>query len=168
MKQKLGLCCALIHQPRLLLLDEPTFGVDPISRRDLWLILHQMVAEGVTAIVSTAYLDEAERCDQVVLLDGGRAIALDTPEALQASLPGQMLEVRCQNPRGLPVSSRASRWWPGSRPLATHCTSESTPTSATGHPWPMRLPPPGEPVLAVRQITPSLEDIFIERTTGTS
>ena len=73
MKQKLGLCCALIHQPRLLLLDEPTFGVDPISRRDLWLILHQMVAEGVTAIVSTAYLDEAERCDQVVLLDGGKS-----------------------------------------------------------------------------------------------
>ena len=64
MKQKLGLSCALIHQPEFLLLDEPTFGVDPISRRDLWLIVHEMVAQGVTAVVSTAYMDEAERFDR--------------------------------------------------------------------------------------------------------
>ncbi|HSN67646.1 MAG TPA: ABC transporter ATP-binding protein, partial [Thermoanaerobaculia bacterium] len=66
MKQKLGLSCALIHQPALLLLDEPTFGVDPISRRELWLIIHEMVASGVTAVVSTSYLDEAERFDRLV------------------------------------------------------------------------------------------------------
>lgn len=72
MKQKLSLSCALIHRPDILLLDEPTFGVDPISRRDLWLILHEMVASGVTVIVSTAYLDEAERCDRVALLDQDR------------------------------------------------------------------------------------------------
>ena len=69
MKQKLSLCCALIHEPEVLLLDEPTFGVDPISRRELWLIVHEMVANGMTAIVSTAYLDEAERCDRVALLN---------------------------------------------------------------------------------------------------
>ena len=63
MKQKLGLCCALIHEPDIMLLDEPTFGVDPISRRDLWLIVHDMVATGITVLVATAYLDEAERCD---------------------------------------------------------------------------------------------------------
>jgi len=167
MKQKLGLCCALIHQPRLLLLDEPTFGVDPISRRDLWLILHQMVAEGVTAIVSTAYLDEAERCDQVVLLDNGRAIALDTPEALQAGLPGQMLEVRCQNPReaarvltGQPTVARVSAFGD-----TLHVRVDSYERD-----WPplaVALASAGEPVLAVRQIIPSLEDVFIERTTGT-
>jgi ABC-2 type transport system ATP-binding protein len=99
MKQKLSLCCALIHQPRVLLLDEPTFGVDPISRRDLWLILHQMVAEGVTILVSTAYLDEAERCDRVALLDRGRLLALDAPQALQHSQPGVLLEARTPDPR---------------------------------------------------------------------
>ena len=84
MKQKLSLCCALIHRPPLLLLDEPTFGVDPISRRDLWLIIHDMVASGTTVIASTAYLDEAERCDRVLLLHEGVALGLDVPAALQA------------------------------------------------------------------------------------
>lgn len=83
MKQKLGLCCALIHRPPLLLLDEPTFGVDPISRRDLWLIVHDMVHAGTTVIVSTAYLDEAERCDRVLLLHQGSALGLGEPVALQ-------------------------------------------------------------------------------------
>jgi ABC-2 type transport system ATP-binding protein len=96
MKQKLSLCCALIHQPRLLLLDEPTFGVDPISRRDLWLILHEMVAEGITVIVTTSYLDEAERCDRVAMLDAGRLLALDTPDALQRRLLGYMVAVRAR------------------------------------------------------------------------
>ena len=83
MKQKLGLCCALIHRPPLLLLDEPTFGVDPISRRDLWLIVHDMVGAGTTVIVSTAYLDEAERCDRVLLLHQGGALGIDRPAAIQ-------------------------------------------------------------------------------------
>lgn len=99
MKQKLSLCCALIHQPRVLFLDEPTFGVDPISRRDLWLILHEMVAEGVTVVVSTSYLDEAERCDRVALFHSGRVLALDTPDALLGLLPGSIVSVLCPDPR---------------------------------------------------------------------
>lgn len=91
MKQKLALSCALIHLPKILLLDEPTFGVDPISRRDLWLIVHEMVEEGVTAVVSTSYMDEAERFDRVALLHAGRVLALDTPITLQHTLAGQML-----------------------------------------------------------------------------
>jgi ABC-2 type transport system ATP-binding protein len=83
MRQKLALSCALIHHPRLLLLDEPTFGVDPVSRRDLWLILHEMVAEGMTIMVSTSYLDEAERCDRIALLHVGRVLALDEPGRVQ-------------------------------------------------------------------------------------
>jgi ABC-2 type transport system ATP-binding protein len=83
MKQKLSLCCALIHRPPLLLLDEPTFGVDPISRRDLWLIIHDMVASGTTVIASTAYLDEAERCDRVLLLHEGQVLGLDRPAVVQ-------------------------------------------------------------------------------------
>ncbi len=99
MKQKLALSCALIHQPRVLLLDEPTFGVDPISRRKLWIILHEMVASGITVLVSTSYLDEAERCDRLALLHHGRILALDTPDALLRRLPGVLLEVRSPAPR---------------------------------------------------------------------
>ncbi|MHB1094721.1 MAG: ABC transporter ATP-binding protein [Gemmatimonadaceae bacterium] len=110
MKQKLGLSCALIHQPRILLLDEPTFGVDPISRRDLWLILSEMVTQGVTVLVSTAYMDEAERCDQVALLDRGRVIALDTPSALQASMAGQVIAVRTAEPRRALELLRDAPW----------------------------------------------------------
>jgi ABC-2 type transport system ATP-binding protein len=99
MKQKLGLSCALLHHPAVLILDEPTFGVDPISRRDLWLIVHGMVAEGMTVLVSTAYLDEAERCDRIVLLHEGRAVALDTPDALQQRLAGRLRAVRTDAPR---------------------------------------------------------------------
>ncbi len=99
MKQKLGLSCALIHQPKILLLDEPTFGVDPISRRDLWLIVHDMVAQGVTVVVSTAYMDEAERFDRVALLHQGRLLALDSPAALQRSLAGEVLVVQVEPAR---------------------------------------------------------------------
>lgn len=99
MKQKLSLSCALIHQPQVLLLDEPTFGVDPISRRDLWLILHEMVADGVTVLVSTSYLDEAERCDRVALLHQGRVLAMDTPAGLLDLLPGEVVSVASPRPR---------------------------------------------------------------------
>ena len=99
MKQKLSLCCALIHHPKVLLLDEPTFGVDPISRRDLWLILHEMVEEGVTVVVSTSYLDEAERCDRVALLHEGKVLAMDSPQQLLHLLPGEVVDVVGPNPR---------------------------------------------------------------------
>jgi ABC-2 type transport system ATP-binding protein len=96
MKQKLSLCCALIHHPRVLLLDEPTFGVDPISRRDLWVILQEMVADGMTIVLTTSYMDEAERCDRVAMLHEGKLIALDSPNALQQTLSGYMVSVRAQ------------------------------------------------------------------------
>jgi ABC-2 type transport system ATP-binding protein len=99
MKQKLGLCCALVHEPDIMLLDEPTFGVDPISRRDLWLIVHGMVANGMTVIVATAYLDEAERCDRVAFLHHGRLVELDTPTALQQRLAERVYQVRTDQPR---------------------------------------------------------------------
>ncbi len=99
MKQKLGLCCALIHDPEILLLDEPTFGVDPISRRDLWLIVHEMVGRGITVIVATAYLDEAERCDRVAFIHDGRLVALDTPDAFQRRLTGRVLAIDVDAPR---------------------------------------------------------------------
>lgn len=83
MKQKLGLCCALIHTPTVLFLDEPTNGVDPVSRRDFWRILDVLLADGVTVVVATAYLDEAERCHRVGLLHHGRLMACDSPQNLK-------------------------------------------------------------------------------------
>ena len=99
MKQKLGLCCALVHEPRILLLDEPTFGVDPISRRDLWLIVHEMVAAGTTVVVSTAYMDEAERCDRVAMLHDGNLVGLDEPRRLQESLAARVVALQVDRPR---------------------------------------------------------------------
>ncbi len=93
MKQKLGLACALLRIPELLLLDEPTVGVDPISRRELWHIIAALRAEGVSVLVSTAYLDEAERCDDVVLLDRGRALAQADPAAMESALQGRCFRV---------------------------------------------------------------------------
>ena len=99
MKQKLGLACALIHTPKVLFLDEPTNGVDPVSRRDFWRILYRLLAEGVTIFVSTAYLDEADRCSRVGLIHKGKLLACDTPEGLKKLMRGSILEIRTPEPR---------------------------------------------------------------------
>jgi ABC-2 type transport system ATP-binding protein len=87
MKQKLALMCTLLHRPQILFLDEPTNGVDPVSRRDFWAILYQLLKDGITIFMTTAYLDEAERANRVGLLHRGRLIRCDTPEALKGRLP---------------------------------------------------------------------------------
>lgn len=94
MKQKLGLICALIHTPRVVLLDEPTNGVDPVSRRDFWAILYSLVGEGVAILTSTSYLDEAERCHRVGLIHQGRMLFCDTPAELKKRFPGAVLALR--------------------------------------------------------------------------
>jgi ABC-2 type transport system ATP-binding protein len=93
MKQKLGLVCSLVHTPKILLLDEPTTGVDPVSRRDFWRILYDLRESGVTILISTAYLDEAERCTKLALLHQGRLGYCDTPQALKARMPGVLLVI---------------------------------------------------------------------------
>jgi ABC-2 type transport system ATP-binding protein len=98
MKKKLALACALVHEPEVLLLDEPSTGVDPVSRRELWLILSEVVQQGVTVLVSTPYMDEAERCHQVGILYDGKLLASGSPAALEAKLPFDVLEVKA-NPR---------------------------------------------------------------------
>lgn len=98
MKQKLGLVCALIHTPRVILLDEPTNGVDPVSRRDFWGILYSLVAQGVAILISTSYLDEAERCHRVGLLYRGRMLFCDRPEELKKRFPGAVVVIRASNP----------------------------------------------------------------------
>ena len=93
MKQKLALACTLVHEPDLIVLDEPTTGVDPVSRREFWKLLSEFLSQGITIVMSTPYLDEAERCARVALLNEGRLLALDRPAALRATLPGELYEV---------------------------------------------------------------------------
>jgi ABC-2 type transport system ATP-binding protein len=167
MKQKLALSCALIHRPRLLLLDEPTFGVDPISRRDLWIILQEMLAEGITIVLSTSYLDEAERCDRVALLDGGRIVALDAPRTLQAGLEKRVFEIRAASPREAlrilrdrPEASRAALFGEGVH-LTLAEPADTFPPDLRGA---LEEAPVG--LEAIEPLRPSLEDVFIERTGG--
>src|SRR5512137_3071791 len=93
MKQKLALACTLVHEPDIILLDEPTTGVDPVSRREFWRLLSEFLSQGITILMATPYLDEAERCSRVALLDGGRLLALDTPDRLRLELPRVIVEV---------------------------------------------------------------------------
>jgi len=99
MKQKLGLTCALIHTPKVVLLDEPTTGVDPVSRREFWRVLYDLREQGVTIVISTAYLDEAERCHRLALLHEGRLLQCDTPQALKRRMPGAILSIVSQQVR---------------------------------------------------------------------
>ncbi|MBK9696015.1 MAG: ABC transporter ATP-binding protein [Propionibacteriaceae bacterium] len=99
MKQKLMLASTLMHEPDLLLLDEPTTGVDPVSRREFWRILGDIHAQGKTVLVATPYMDEAERCTHVAFLDAGVVRHQGTPEALKASVPGTLVEVAAEDPR---------------------------------------------------------------------
>jgi len=99
MKQKLGLICALIHTPQVLFLDEPTTGVDPLSRRDFWVILYDLLKEGVTILFSTSYLDEAERCSRIGLIYQGELLIADTPSAVKAQIGRTVLELRLEDHR---------------------------------------------------------------------
>ena len=99
MKQKLALACSLIHKPKILFLDEPTTGVDPVSRRDFWKILSNLINEGITIFMSTPYLDEAERCNRVALMDQGKIISLDKPEKIKNSIDMEVLEIACDRTR---------------------------------------------------------------------
>ena len=108
MRQKLALACTLVHTPRLILLDEPTTGVDPVSRRDFWKILSGLLRQGVTIFMSTPYLDEAERCSSVGLMAEGRLIASGTPREVKARMKGEVIEVVCADVRRAAEALRAS------------------------------------------------------------
>ncbi|MBL8178394.1 MAG: ABC transporter ATP-binding protein [Bryobacterales bacterium] len=153
MKQKLALMCTLLHKPEVLILDEPTNGVDPVSRRDFWKILRRLVAGGLTVFVTTAYLDEADLCDRVALMNAGRIILMDTPQALKESLPEACYEVRGADLRALRDGLRTK--------------PEVADVELAGSKLHVFLRPgAGEEVVRqtgaeFRRILPSLEDVFI-------
>lgn len=94
MKQKLALCCALIHKPRVLFLDEPTTGVDPVSRKEFWEMLKRLKAQNITILVSTAYMDEATLCDRIALIHSGKILTVDTPANISMAYPEKLLKVK--------------------------------------------------------------------------
>jgi ABC-2 type transport system ATP-binding protein len=161
MKQKLGLACALIHTPKVLFLDEPTNGVDPVSRRDFWRILHELHSEKVTIFVSTAYLDEADRCDRVGLIHRGRLLACDTPGELKKLMRGTILEIRMDDPRpAVPLlRQRMANVTVGLFGDRLHVVSLE-PDRAAAEAQTV-LADAGLSILGIQAIEPSLEDVFI-------
>ena len=161
MKQKLGLACALVHTPQILFLDEPTNGVDPVSRRDFWRILYQLLKEGVTIFLTTAYLDEADRCHRVGLIHKGKLLACDTPDALRGLMKGTILELRTSNLRKTAGLLReairgASVGLFGDRlHLVTDSPEKDQALAAD------ILPKEGIAISGIQQIEPSLEDVFV-------
>ncbi len=168
MKQKLGLVCALIHKPRVLLLDEPTNGVDPVSRRDFWAILYSMIAEGVTILTSTAYLDEAERCHRVALLHQGRLLFCDAPAQLKKNLPGSVVAVISPEPRQL-RKALAGAEGVSSLVLIGDGVHLVVDDSARRIPeLRARLAAAGLPFDTIEQVAPTIEDLFVAAVQGES
>jgi ABC-2 type transport system ATP-binding protein len=166
MKQKLGLVCALMHTPEIILLDEPTNGVDPVSRRDFWRILYSLLDEGVAILISTAYLDEAERCHRVALLHQGHLLFCDTPAGLKKNLPGAVIAVITLESRRL-RDLLAGTEWISSMVLVgdgVHLVVDDgglrIPELRT------RLASASLPFDSIEQVTPSIEDLFVETVQG--
>ena len=166
MRQKLGLTCALVHTPKVLFLDEPTNGVDPVSRRDFWRILYQLLRERVTVFVSTAYLDEAERCHRVALLHRGKLLAIGTPDEVKKLMRGVILEIRCSEPRRAARRLREdleadSVGLFGDRIHVVTKDSQRTASEAE-----KILQGAGLKVGGIRRIEPALEDVFVSVLSG--
>ena len=168
MKQKLQLICALIHTPDVLLLDEPTNGVDPVSRRDFWRILYRMLKSGVAILVTTAYLDEAERCNRIGLMNRGRLMAEGNPEAVRRAFPMEVLDLRCGSSRkaSLILVQRLG----GTADVAlfgdsVHIVSEKP--ERTERDTRRILEQANIEIKSIRTVPPTLEDVFVHAVMAT-
>jgi ABC-2 type transport system ATP-binding protein len=164
MKQKLALACTLVHEPALIVLDEPTTGVDPVSRREFWKLLSEFLSQGVTIVMATPYLDEAERCARVALLHEGRLLALDRPDALRATLPGTLFEVIVGDHRRALDALRGIEGVTDVQMFGERAHVRMDPTVAgAADLLASRAAGAGLSVTSVRPIATSLEDVFIAR-----
>ena len=161
MKQKLGLACALIHTPKVLFLDEPTNGVDPVSRRDFWRILYQLIREKVTIFVSTAYLDEAERCNRLGLIHEGKLLATGTPDEVKQLMQGTILEVRSSEPRRATALLRERRLADSVGLFGDRIHMLTREPDAVSIEAERVLREAGFAVDEIHPIQPALEDVFI-------
>jgi ABC-2 type transport system ATP-binding protein len=161
MKQKLGLMCTLLHRPEILFLDEPSNGVDPVSRRDFWAILYQLVKDGITVLVTTAYLDEAERCNRVGLMYKGRLIQCGAPDAARHQVPEDCYQVQAPDPRAarevLLKSAGVLSVEPSGATLHLFLSSARTSPEELSR----ELERDGHGPAVFERIVPSLEDVFI-------
>jgi ABC-2 type transport system ATP-binding protein len=162
MKQKLALCCCLVHTPQVLFLDEPTTGVDPVSRKEFWEILHGLREQGIAILFSTPYMDEAGKCDNLLLLDHGRIIASGTPKALVSSFPYLLFRVESPSgslawPRGTPLPQGVASIYPSSGALHATCTD----TDMDADRLLSILRPVAAGSATAARIEPGIEDAFI-------
>lgn len=161
MKQKLALACTLIHQPKIIFLDEPTTGVDPVSRRDFWRILQNLLKSGITIIMTTPYLDEAERCMRVALMNEGRIMHVDTPLNLKKLMKGEIVEIVCERVRD---AHNILKNDPGIGEVQAYGDRLNVIVQKSSSDIPRiiaRLAVNGITVENSRVITPSLENVFI-------
>ena len=161
MKQKLGLMCTLLHRPEILLLDEPSNGVDPVSRRDFWAILYQLVKDGITVLVTTAYLDEAERCNRVGLMYNGRLIQCETPEAARHNIPEECYQVEAPDPRAAREVLLQSEGVLCVEPSGATLHLFLMPERTSAEDLRRQLERSGRGPAVFQRILPSLEDVFI-------
>jgi ABC-2 type transport system ATP-binding protein len=164
MKKKLALACALVHEPKLLILDEPSTGVDPVSRRELWVILAEVVQNGVTVVVSTPYMDEAERCHQVSFLSYGKIMATGTPNELIAALPFNILQLKA-SPRKkmreiVSETQGILEWRPVGDSLRLAVPNDGA-TEQIMVSLQQRFDQEKMKVSLLRQTRPSMEDVFV-------
>ncbi|MEA3345361.1 MAG: ABC transporter ATP-binding protein [Chloroflexota bacterium] len=167
-KQRLALGCAIVHHPQVLFLDEPTAGMDPISRRDFWGLIYAMAKKGVTIMVTTHYMDEAELCQRVGFLSQGRLVALDTPDQLKRTeMRGHVLEIDCADSEAA-VRILRSAQESGELPLdevalyGTQIHTVVPDAEEFKHPITALLTHEGIEVNSIERIAPTLEDVFIE------
>jgi ABC-2 type transport system ATP-binding protein len=161
MKKKLALACTLVHRPRIIFLDEPTTGVDPVSRREFWIILSQLLRESITIVMSTPYLDEAERASQVGLMNAGRLMTADRPERIKAEMKGAVLEVVCADIRRASAALRQSGALQEIQLFGDRLNAVAPDAGAGEHAIRRALGEAGIDIVSLRVIPSSLENAFI-------
>jgi ABC-2 type transport system ATP-binding protein len=162
MKQKLGLCCALIHKPDVLFLDEPTTGVDVVSRREFWEMLKRLKSQGITIMVSTAYMDEANLCDRIALIQKGEILSVDTPANIIRSFPEKLYAVKSAKSSGLFKLLQDTRSFPGiASCFAFGDSLHATFKDSSDKELIRYLHKLGNADATVEPITPGVEDCFI-------
>jgi ABC-2 type transport system ATP-binding protein len=165
MKQKLALCCALIHKPQVLFLDEPTTGVDPVSRKEFWEMLKRLKEQGITILISTPYMDEAMMCERIALIQGGRIMSIDTPENIMQAFPATLYAVRAADAYHLRMDLLAAPFTESCHAFGdeVHLTlhTEGTTKAAGMEDVVSAMRARGHVDVEIREIAPSIEDCFI-------
>jgi len=160
MKQKLALACSLIHKPKIIFLDEPTTGVDPVSRRDFWKILSDLQKDGITILMTTPYLDEAERCNRVALMNKGEIIAVDTPQNIKSSINKQVIEIITDNIKKT-YSLLKEKFGSDAQIFGDRLNLVTDETESVIEDIKAILQKNNLSLISYRTITPSLENVFI-------